>query len=252
MPTSNTSPFANGIRRRVSGCHHGDEVEVLVASRPPDVESATSAYDVPWPLSSTASSSHGSRDVVACHTCVPTFGVVQLKDRFVWLHKLVSALAANVTEVASDVVSLNDRITAVEGTPTSLVHDQETAALARQADALRELVASQEDRIAGLERSQHAETESNKKTIQELTTYLDNMKDDDDDNKTPCDDAFENLCQSFKNLQQSMECQAARLTCVKAEAARKIALLQSELAGVQAELSTVNMTAVLSNALPAS
>ena len=32
----------------------------------------------------------------------------------------------------------------------------------------------------------------------------------------------------------------------------KIALLQSELAGVQAELSTVNMKAVLSNASPAS
>ncbi|KAF8553758.1 hypothetical protein OG21DRAFT_1195821 [Imleria badia] len=61
-------------------------------------------------------------------------------------------------------------------------------------------VVSQEDRIAGPELSQRAEKDAYKRTIQELTTELDNMKVDDDKKKTR-DDAFDSLCQSFKNLQ---------------------------------------------------
>ena len=63
-----------------------------------------------------------------------------------------------------------------------------------------------------------------------------------DDKKTR-DDAFESHFQSFRNL-----CQAARITGVKADVARKIALLQSELAGVLAELSAVKMVALPTNA----
>ena len=70
---------------------------------------------------------------------------------------------------------------------------------------LRELVlvASQEHRIAPLGQSHREETEWYKKTIQELTTKL-------DDKKKGRDDASENLGQPFKNLQQSMEYQAFR------------------------------------------
>jgi hypothetical protein len=216
-----------------------DVDRVLVASCPPGAESTTltDIHDASS-LSSAASSSDGDRNDVISHA-VPTFGMAQLKAGFVRLYQLVTALVVQVTVIASDVVSLKDRIAAVEGThaPALVPDGEETEALARQVNELCERVASQEDRIAGLEHSQRAETESYKKTIQELTTKVDEMK-VDDDRKT----------QSFKNFQQSMECQGARITGVKADTARKIALLQSELGGVQAELAAVKTLAMPVNA----
>ncbi|KAF8556924.1 hypothetical protein OG21DRAFT_1505962 [Imleria badia] len=298
MPSS-PSPFAYAIRRCVGFLQMSpprDEDQVLVASHSPDTESTTltDMYDAPSPLSSAASSSDGGWNDVASHG-LPTLGMVQLKDGFVRLYHLVTALVVKVTVIASDVVSLKDRITAVESTRTPalardqgtetlarsitalvakvtdiasdvvslkdritavegtrappLGHGQETEVLARQVNALRKHVVSQEDRIAGMERSQRAETESYRKTIQELTTELVDVKVVDDKKKTR-DDDFENLRQSFKNLQRSMECQAARITGVKADAARKIALLQSDLAGVQTELSTVKIIALPADASP--
>lgn len=199
----------------------------------------TDMHDAPSALSPPASSSNDDWNNVPSYVA-PTFGMVQLKAGFVRLYQLATSLVVQVTVIASDVISLKDRITAVEGT----VHGQEIEAHARQVNELRERTASQEGRIAGLEHSQRAETESYKKTIQELTTKL--------DDKQTSDDAFENLRQSFKNLRQSMECQAARITGVKADTARKIALLQSELAGVQAELAAVKTVALPVNALSVS
>ncbi|KAH0830296.1 hypothetical protein J3R83DRAFT_1663 [Lanmaoa asiatica] len=216
-----------------------DVDQVSAASCPPGAESALiDMRNAPFPVSSAASSSDGDcNDVTKGHDA-PAFGIMQLKALLVWLYQLVTTLVVQVTIIASDVVSLKDRITAVEGTQTpALVHGQETEALTRQVNELCERVASQEGRITDLEFSQRAETDSYKKTIQELTTNLDNMKVVDD--KKSRDDALENLCQSFKNFQQSMECQAARITGVKADTARKIALLQSGLAGVQAELAAI-------------
>lgn len=153
-----------------------DEDQVLVASRPlaPDAESTalTDVYDAPWPLSSatlTGSSNSECNDFNA-NRGVPTLGM-QLKARFVRLYPVTALVAEAV--IGSDVVSLKDRITAVEGTD------------------------------------------------------LDNMK--VDNNKKARDDIG-----------------------VRAEAARKIALFQSELVGVQTELSTVGMIALPGNALVAS
>lgn len=203
------------------------------------------------PPSVAAFSSDGDWNDVTKRHDAPTFGMVPLKTGFVLLYQLVTALVVQATVITSDVVSLKDRITAVEGAQTpTLVHGRETEALTRQVNELCERVASQEDRIAGLELSQCAETDSCKKTIQELTTKLDNMRVEDD--KKGSEDALESLCQSFKNFQQSMECQAARITGVKADTTRKIALLQSELAGVQAELAAVKTVAVPVNASSAS
>ncbi|KAG8217232.1 hypothetical protein J3R82DRAFT_5319 [Butyriboletus roseoflavus] len=223
-----------------------DMDQVLVASRPPGAGSTTviDMHDDSSPPSSTASSSDGDWNDV---TNSPTFGMAQLKAGFVGMYLLVTALVVQVAVIASDVISLKDRITAVEGKQTpALVYGQETEALTRQVSKLCEQVVSQEDRMAGLELSQRAETDSHKKTIQELTTKLDNMKVDDD--KKSCSDALENFRRSFKNFQQSMECQAARITGVKADTARKIALLQSELAGVHAELVGVKTVTVPVNA----
>lgn len=220
-----------------------DVDQVLVASCPPGAESTTltDIHDASS-LSSAASSSDGDRNDVVGHA-VPTFSMVRLGAGFVRLYQLVTALVVQVTVVASDVVSLKDRITAVESThaPALVPDGQETEALARQVNELCERVASQGDRIAGLEHSRRAETESYKRTIQELTTKVDEMK-VSDDRKT----------QSFKNFQQSMECQAARITGVKADTARKIALLQSEMGGVRAELAAVKEVAVPVNASSAS
>jgi len=217
--------------------------QVLVASCLPGDEfmTLTDMHDAPSALSSPASSSDGDWNNVASYV-TPTFGEMQLKVGFVRLYQLIASLVVQVTVIASEVISLKDRITAVEST----VHTQETEVRARQVNELRESIASQEGRIAGLEYSLRAETESYKKTIQELTTKLDNMKVDDD--KKTRDDAIENFRQSFKNFRQSMECQAARITGVKADTARKIALLQSELAGVQADLVTVKTGASPVNA----
>ena len=212
--------------------------EVTVAPCSPDAGSTTftDTHDASSPPHSTTSSTDGGPNDVASRD-IQTFGMVQLKIGFVLLYQMVAVLIVQVAVIASDVVSLKDRIVAAEGTQTpALAREQETAALARLVSELRERVAIQEDRIAYLERSQCLETESYKKTIQELTTKLDSVKVD------------ENFCQSFKNLQRSMECQAARITGVKADTARKIALLQSELAGVQAELATAKMVTVPANA----
>ena len=227
-----------------------NQVLPVVAPCPPGAESTTliDMHDASSPPSSTASSCDGDWNDV---TNSPMFGMTQLKAGFIGLYLLVTALVVQVAVVASDVVSLKDRITAVEGKQLpAVVHGQGTEALTRQVSELSERVASQGDHITGLELSQRAETDFYKKTIQELTTKLDNMKVDDD--KMSCGDALENLRQSFKNFQQSMECQAARITGVKADTARKIALLQSELAGVQVELVAVKTAAMPVNALSAS
>lgn len=230
-----------------------DADQVLVASCPPGAEYTTliNIHDASSPPSSATFNSDGDwNDVIKRHDA-PTFGMAQLKVGFVQLYQLVIALVVQVTAIASDVVSLEDRITAVEGTQTSaFVHGQETEALTQQVSELCERVASQEDRIAGLELSQRMEKDSYKQTNQELTTKFDNLK--VDDHRKGRDDTLDNLCQSFKNFQQSMECQAARITGVKADTARKIALLQSELAGVQAELAAVKTVAVPVNVSAAS
>ena len=93
-----------------------DENRVLVASRPlaPDAKSTalTDVYDAPWPLSSAALSSDGECNDFAS-SGVPTLGM-QPKTGLVRLHPVTALVAEAV--IASDVVSLKDRITAVEGT----------------------------------------------------------------------------------------------------------------------------------------
>ena len=220
--------------------------QVPVVSCPPDTEHTTlsDVHDASSSLSSVSSSFDGDWNDVSKYHDASTFGMPQLKTGFIWLYQLVTTAVAQVTVIASDVVSLKDRITTLEGIQTPvLVHGQETDALMRQISELCERIAFQEDRITGLERSRRAETDSYKKTIQELTTKLDNKS---------REDALESLLQSFKNFHQSMECQAARITGVKADTARKIALLQSELADVETELAAVKTVAVPVNASSAS
>ncbi|KAG8218159.1 hypothetical protein J3R82DRAFT_3707 [Butyriboletus roseoflavus] len=252
IPSSSPSAFVCAMRHCVGVFQvlsPGDVDQVLVASCPPGTESTTliDIHDASTSLSSATSSSDSDRNDVAKRHDAPTLGVVQLQAAFVWLHQLVIALVLQVVVIASDVVSLKDRITAVEGTQTpALVHGQETETLARQVSALCERVTSQQERIAGLERSHRAETDSYKKTIRELAIKLDDMKVDDD--KKGREDVLEDMCQSLKGFQQSMECQAERITEIKVDSARKIALLQSELAGVQTDLAAVKTVAVPVNA----
>ena len=95
-----------------------DEDQVLVASRPlaPDAESMALAdvYDVLCPLSSAAltGSSNGECNDFASRG-VPTLGM-QPKTGLVRLHPVTALVAEPV--IASDVVSLKNRITAVEAT----------------------------------------------------------------------------------------------------------------------------------------
>lgn len=236
-----------------AGLQIPDVDQVVAASYPPGAVSTTliDLPDASSVLSFAAFSPDGDLNDVTKDYDVPTFGMVQLKSGLVRLYQLVTSLIIQIAVIASVVVSLKDRITAVEGTQTpALVHGQETEALKRQVSELCERVVSQEDRITSLEISQRAETDSYKNTIHELTEKIDDMKVDDD--KKSRDDALEKLRQSFKTFQLSMECQKARITGVKADTARKIALLQSELAGVQTELTAVKMVAVPVNAPSAS
>ncbi|KAH0826359.1 hypothetical protein J3R83DRAFT_5320 [Lanmaoa asiatica] len=80
-------------------------------------------------------------------------------------------------------------------TNARLAH-QESEAFTQQVNESCERAASQEDRIASLEVSQLVETESYKRMVQELTTRLDNMKDDDDK-----ESRGDILCQSLRNFQ---------------------------------------------------
>ncbi|KAF8126493.1 hypothetical protein EV363DRAFT_573872 [Boletus edulis] len=247
MPSS-ASAFASVMRHRVGLLQmpsSRDADQVLVAS--PGVESTTSV-DMPDAssfLSPAVSNSDGDSSDVASQD-VPMPNMAQPKTAlFVLLYQLIATLPSLIVTITSDVVSLKDRVTVVEAASD---HGQETEAVARQVNELRERVACQEDRIASLERSQRAETESYKKTIQELTTKLSAMKVEDEKKQKICDDALENLRQSVKNLQQLMACQAARITGIRADAARKIALLQSELAGVRTGFAMIKMVAMPASA----
>lgn len=245
MPSS-ASPFTYAIRR-CAGFFQTSSDQGPLASPPDEPMIVNDMHDASSPPSFGASSSDGDWNDAADHG-VPTFGLAQLKAGFVLLYYLVGALVAKVTIIASDVVSLKDRIAAVEGTQTpALVCGQEGEALARLVNALFERVAFQEDRIADLEDSKRAEADAYQRTIQGLTTTLDNMEVVNDYKRKARDEAFQNLSQSFKILQRSTECQAARVTGIKADAARKIALLQSELAAVQTELSAIKMIALPAN-----
>ncbi|KAG6379219.1 hypothetical protein JVT61DRAFT_11667 [Boletus reticuloceps] len=247
MPSS-ASAFASVMRHRVGLLQmpsSRDVDQVLVAS--PGVESTTlvDMHDASSSLSPAVSSSDGDSSDVASQD-VPMLNMAQRETvSFVLLYQLIATLPFLIVAITSDVVSLKNRVTAVEA---ASVHGQETEAVARQVNELRERVACQEDRIASLERSQRAETESHKKTIQELTTKLGEMKVEDEKKQKICDDALENLRRSVKNLQQSVACQAARITGIKADAARKIALLQSELAGVRTGLAMIKMLAMPASA----
>lgn len=208
-----------------------DDVDQLLAASATliDVHDASSA------LSPSASASDGDLKDATKDYDVPTLGMVLLKSGFIWLYQLVIALFVQITAIASDVVSLKDRVTAVESTPP-VAHDPVTEVLARQVNELCERVASQQNRIASLEDSHSTETDAYKKKIQELTTKI------DDDLKTR-DAAFEKLGESFRLHKISMETQGAGITAVKADFALKIHLLQKDMVGVQTELSTIKKAA---------
>ena len=232
------SPFARAMRH----C-----VDTLRTPPPRDVDqdascprhtkpvTFTDVNDPPTLLASSASGSNGNwSDVVSR---APTFGLVQLKAAFVWIYSLVIILIVQVAIIASDVVTLKARLTAIEGTKAAaLVHDQQSEEIA----ILRE-------RIADLERSRRADSESHKMTIQELATsskahdeafeqfsesYKGTIQELTTDNKTR-DDAFAKLSESFKMLQYSLEIQKARVTGIKADHALKISLIQSDVARVK-------------------
>lgn len=234
-------------------CAMCDVDQVPSTSHPPGTASTTSIdmRDAPTVFGSATDSSDGNLNDATNGHDIPTFGIVQLKFGFVRLYQLVTSLVIQIAVIASVVISLKDRITAVEGTRTrASVHVQETETLRRQVSELCRRVASQEDRITSLEVLQRADKDSYEKAIQELTTKVDNTKVDDD--RKALDGALESLRQSLKLAQYSIECQSARTSGVKADTSRKIALLQTGLASVQTELAMVKMVALPVNAASAS